>query len=417
MTIEVTTTDNRDAHLRPARDSTVSWVLLDGEAVLYQNDERRLQRLNPTATEVWLAIDGRREVGDIAASLADSYGQSAEKVDADIRDVLAEYGRLGLLEGVGSEERSAPVAPIAAPRSDSTSQLAAAMGRALDDVGWAVDLGPYQGLGFEFGVRVEDPDLGTYLERVLRPLTKSDEEEPVTASAVYSLRGPHPRSDSYRLYVGPVRVHSSSSPAASADYFLWHVNRMVIDADETHTLLHAAGAVAESGGILIPGRMNAGKSTLVTGLVRSGLGYLTDEAVAIDHESGELLPFQKSIGLDRGSWTVLPEFGPVDGTPEASFQTTRWQVPPDEVRHGAVASRVPLAHIVATRYEADADTTLEELAPADALSILLEQAFGLAPGHDSFESLAELVARTPSHQLVTGNLDEAVAVVRELVGE
>ncbi len=385
---------------------------------MYQHSLRRLQRLNPTAAAVWAEIDGRRDVSEIAEVLALRYDRPALELVPDVQEVVAEYGNLGLLDGV--EATVAPAARIQppAPQPKSESALADRMSSALDGAAWSMDLRSCQGLGFQFGVRVEDADLGHYLEAVLAPLMRGEHEEAVCSAGEYSVRGPHPRSGAYRIYFGPTRIHSTTSPAASAEFLLWHVNRMVIDADESQTLFHAAGAtISTGGGILIPGHMNAGKSTLVAGLVRSGLGYLSDEAIALDHLAGDLVPFPKSIGLDRGSWTVLPEFAPEPDSAAERFQETRWQVPPDVVRSGSVAGRTPLAFIIATRHEPGAETSIDVLAPADALSLLLEQTFGLGDGDAAFHSLAEIVDRTECYQLVSGDLDEAVAAVRRVVGE
>jgi len=189
---------------------------------------------------------------------------------------------------------------------------------------------------------------------------------------------------------------------------------MAIDHDDRHTLVHAAGATTETGGILIPGERNAGKSTLVTGLIEAGFGYLTDEAVAIDHETGDLLPFPKAIGLDRGSWPVLSHLEPAPGSPAERFQAARWHVPPGTVRPDAISGRRPMRWLISTRYEKGADTAVDDLTAAEGLAIVLEHTFCVATTPDAFGQLVDHIAASRCHRLVSGDLAGAVAAVRDL---
>lgn len=47
---------------------------------------------------VWLLIDGRRTVGEIARALPESTGRPAEEIDAPLRKFLDELFQLGLVE-------------------------------------------------------------------------------------------------------------------------------------------------------------------------------------------------------------------------------------------------------------------------------------------------------------------------------
>lgn len=47
---------------------------------------------------VWLLIDGRRTLGEIARLLAESSGRPVQEIDAPLHDFLEELARLGLVE-------------------------------------------------------------------------------------------------------------------------------------------------------------------------------------------------------------------------------------------------------------------------------------------------------------------------------
>ena len=65
---------------------------IEGETLLYVEATHRAFCLNPPAARVWEAIDGRRDVGAIAAQAS---------LDADlVAGTLSEMGEAGLLESI-----------------------------------------------------------------------------------------------------------------------------------------------------------------------------------------------------------------------------------------------------------------------------------------------------------------------------
>jgi hypothetical protein len=188
---------------------------------------------------------------------------------------------------------------------------------------------------------------------------------------------------------------------------------MAVLSNPAHTVLHAAAAATPAGAVLLPAIGNAGKSTVVTGLVRAGLDYLSDEAVAYLPD-GRLRPFPKAISLDRGSWPLFPQLAPVDDP--ADLHGLRWQIPPDRVRSGSIAGPAVPRWIVTPAYQPGATAHLEPLASEDAFTILLEQSFHVGASGRSLEDLARLVERVPCRRLVSGDVDGAVAAVLDLVG-
>ncbi|MGH9056516.1 MAG: PqqD family protein, partial [Acidimicrobiales bacterium] len=57
----------------PTSRPDVVGVDVDGEIVLYDEARRVLHRLNPTASALWLCLDGSGTLADIAADIADVY--------------------------------------------------------------------------------------------------------------------------------------------------------------------------------------------------------------------------------------------------------------------------------------------------------------------------------------------------------
>src|SRR6202012_2170550 len=96
-----------------------------------------------------------------------------------------------------------------------------------------------------------------------------------------------------------------------------------------YLLFHAGGVEADGTGVLLPGASGAGKSTLVAGLVRGGLGYLTDELAALDLATRTLVPYGKRLTAKPGSFAVPSDMGPAAGHEAEGgvWAGHEWQVP------------------------------------------------------------------------------------------
>jgi hypothetical protein len=89
-------------------------------------------------------------------------------------------------------------------------------------------------------------------------------------------------------------------------------------------------------GLVFAGVMEAGKTTLVAGLVRAGFGYLTDEAGAIERETLLIQPYPKPLSLEPGSWPLFPELEPQADLATDEYKAYEWQVPTAAIRPGAL---------------------------------------------------------------------------------
>jgi hypothetical protein len=172
--------------------------------------------------------------------------------------------------------------------------------------------------------------------------------------------------------------------------------------------VHAAAAAIDGRAVLLPARMESGKTTLVAGLVQRGFGYLTDEAAVIDPVTLRVSPFPKPLTIDEGSWSVLPELRPERSADVEPLVSRQWHVDPRSIRSDALAADSEVVCIVSPQYVAGATTALRAMSKADALVLLCESTFYLdRHRRTGFDALGELVRRTPTFQLVIGDLESA----------
>jgi hypothetical protein len=89
-----------DADLKPAPWPWISAVVLDGEAVLYDEHTGRVHHLNPSGTIVWRLLDGEATIAEIAAAIAEAAGAEVDVVVADVVGLVTMLGQLGVIVGI-----------------------------------------------------------------------------------------------------------------------------------------------------------------------------------------------------------------------------------------------------------------------------------------------------------------------------
>jgi hypothetical protein len=270
-------------------------------------------------------------------------------------------------------------------------------------------------LSFRFAVQCEAGHLQASLASLLGGLRVHDTAAAGPDECRYALRE---RADgALDVWCGGEVVVPALRPDNAVAWLVSDVTRRASEAEREHLLIHAAGLQDGRHGILLPGPSGAGKSTLAAALVRSGLAYLTDELVALELESGRMLPYAKPISLKPGSFGVLGDMlvaarrgtDPSTETPEALLAV-------GDAAGRPVGTPCRPALLVFPRYEPGGATRVDPLSETEAFAELAVSTVNLARhGAAAIEALGALVAHCTRVALTMSNLDEAVTLVRDLV--
>lgn len=89
--------DGIRAEAVPRIPEEIVWVEVDGETVVYDERRKQVHLLNPTASLVWSAIDGRASLGQIAEELSGAFGAEPAVVRSDVLELVRELTEMGLL--------------------------------------------------------------------------------------------------------------------------------------------------------------------------------------------------------------------------------------------------------------------------------------------------------------------------------
>ena len=278
---------------------------------------------------------------------------------------------------------------------------------------WPYATRTFQALDYRFAVRSADALLVRLLDRLYGACAASGDPD-----LWYSVAPVDPDAREKDLFVGANRIARFAEPYWLMRYLTWHVNRQAIAQSSRFVLLHAAVAEKQGAGVLLPAASESGKTTLIAGLIRSGFGYLTDEAAAIDPRTLLIEPYPKPLTIDPGSWSILPELAPQSDSDTGRFFEGQWQVNADSVRSDAVSGRVKPALVVFPRYSRGARLDVEPIARSEALVLMLRHTFAVHDaGRRNFEVLGRILPTTKCYRMVSGDLEEACAVIGALLTE
>jgi hypothetical protein len=262
----------------------------------------------------------------------------------------------------------------------------------------------FDALGFAFDVEADDRTFLSYVSTLLAAF-----EPPDRAAHHYALRAsPDSDRESQELLLDGQRLATAPAAGCLIEPLIRDLNQQVVNG--CGLLALHAGAVEYDGlGLVLPAEMEAGKTTLVAGLVRAGFAYLSDEAATLDPDTGWVQPYPKPLSIDQGSWALFPELEPDAELPTDDYKNHQWQVPPDAIRAHALGRSCPIGTIAFPSYTKGAETALEPLSRAEALVELAKNTFRFKDqARTALDQLARIVRDAVCYRLTIGDLNMAV---------
>ena len=72
---------------------------VEDELAIYDPDTDRIHILNPTASTVWWLLDDEHSTGRVISSMARLYDLDRVEAKKDVKEILCQFVRTGLLSG------------------------------------------------------------------------------------------------------------------------------------------------------------------------------------------------------------------------------------------------------------------------------------------------------------------------------
>ena len=151
--------------------------------------------------------------------------------------------------------------------------------------------------GARLGVRANDPRVLERVRDTLPPGSRVEALDRVDASFSLSDReGSAGQGPSHQLYLDSDLIESSGELPGLLARLESELHFSVATHARSSVFIHAGVVGWRGRAILVPGRSQSGKSSLVAALLRAGAEYYSDEYAVVDAD-GHIRPYAKPLGI------------------------------------------------------------------------------------------------------------------------
>lgn len=392
-----------EALLRPPRPrAEVEFHALDGEALLFLPEGRRLFRLSPAAGWIWCRLcegDGGEE---LVAGFARTFAVPPEEARHRVAAALDAWTAAGLLEGTSP----APPAAVGEPEGEPFEG-------ALPPPGASLRL---RILDSTIEVGFPDPAL----RRACLPLLAHFAEDPDISA---DLRVDLVAQEAELLLVHDGRIVLRMADCASFAPALALALAMLACSRHPFALqLHAAMLATPEGAILLPAAPGSGKTCLSLAAAERGFAWYSDEITLLEGEVLRARGVPACATVKRRAWPVvaafrpeildLPVFRRIDG------KICRYLPPPPLPGDPRRRRSWPVRALVFPRFAAGKPVRLRPVSRALALERLFAECLALRLTLDT-ATVGRLVAWLEGLdvlELTFGDARTAAAVLAERSG-
>lgn len=206
----------------------------------------------------------------------------------------------------------------------------------------------------------------------------------------------------------------AASDGWMAEYLLGRTCYHLADRSHGGLLFHAGGLSWRGQGLVLPGAIGAGKTTLTAWLLSQGFRYLTDELVFVPQDAASFQAFTRPLNVKRGAWAALQPLLDEQDDPILS-NLNGDLVPPERLSPHPPHGEAPFRLILFPRFEQDSDLGLRRLSKAEAGLALMECLVNARnlPQH-GFREVARLAQAVPAYRLHYGDFAQLGDTLREM---
>jgi hypothetical protein len=200
-------------------------------------------------------------------------------------------------------------------------------------------------------------------------------------------------------------LYRGLSAAECADRLMGDSTRALADRSTGGLLFHAAGLTWRGRGLLLPGRIASGKTTLSAWLTQQGFDFLSDELIFVPTGATTLHALTRPLNVKSASRSVLRPYFNFDQQAAHLLSTPRGDlIPIEQLRQENELSVPALQTIILPQYAPDAVFELERLSPGRAAFTLIDTVVNARnlPEH-GLPELARLARLVPAQRLVYSN--------------
>ena len=223
----------------------------------------------------------------------------------------------------------------------------------LDTVGWRHGIS-FEAYGVKLGIRSEDS--GVLSQLVSQIPFGCELCDAKIVDRIYSVlrvhQGNH-QETRYNLYLNHEIFSLNLTTQELLERLQAFCSVAIAELSTQHLFVHAGVVGWQGGAILIPGKSQAGKSTLVAELIKRGATYYSDEFALID-DDGYVSNFPKPLSLRK------------------PYVNRQRDIPVEEIGGIVGERRLPVSQVILTEYKSKSIWQPDRLTPGQGVLFMLE---------------------------------------------
>lgn len=216
---------------------------------------------------------------------------------------------------------------------------------------------------------------------------------------------------------GDTRIYEGESDVAAAELLLGDSCHHLAKHSNGGLLFHAAALAWDNKGLLMPGRIGAGKTTIAAWLATRGLRYLTDELVFVPESADSMQTFTRPLNLKHPAEIVLQDHIDLDRRVDLTLRDSySCLISPALLGPADTPDETPVSLIIFPHYRPGSDLALLSLSKAQtglALMQCLVNARNL-PDH-GFPEITRLARVAPAYHMRYGSFGQIEGQVETLL--
>jgi hypothetical protein len=222
------------------------------------------------------------------------------------------------------------------------------------------------------------------------------------------------------LYRGTDLLYEGDCEATLAETLLGETGYSLADKSWGGLLFHAGALAWKGKGLLLPGDVGAGKTTLTAWLAlkpNGSLEYLTDEMVFFPNGADTMQTYTRPLNLKTPARAALEDLVDFEGDADRILSTQYGDlISPDLVNFAGPRDETPLSLITFPHYAAGNEFELKRLSKAQAGLALMQCLVNARnlPEH-GFRELARLARRAPAYKMSYAHFDQIGEGVEALI--
>jgi hypothetical protein len=219
------------------------------------------------------------------------------------------------------------------------------------------------------------------------------------------------------LHRGARLLYDGGSAADLANLLLGDSCHELADQSRGGLLFHAAALARRGKGLILPGTIGAGKSTLAAWLLARGFDYLTDELVFVAPGAGGFQAFTRPLNLKPPARAILQRQLDFEGQSHQFFSGSQFDlIPPSLINRCSHVSEPDLSLILFPRYLPESAFELRRLSKAQAGLELMQCLVNARNLPDyGFSEITRLARKVPAYQMRYAGFDQIGEVVETML--